>query len=80
MMFSGRFVAPTWDRYSSFAQIWLIAHEKIQHLYHSFFERSLLYTSVMFEKAVDKVGWISEEIKLMQYTTLILEISSNDNS
>jgi hypothetical protein len=34
----------------------------------------------MFEKAVDKVGWISEEIKLMQYTTLILEISSNDNS
>jgi hypothetical protein len=34
----------------------------------------------MFEKAVDKVGWISEKIKLMQYTTLILEISSNDNS
>jgi hypothetical protein len=32
-MFSGRFVAPTWDRYSSFAQIWLIAHEKIQDLY-----------------------------------------------
>jgi hypothetical protein len=29
-MFSGRFVAPTLDQYSSFAQIWLIAHEKIQ--------------------------------------------------
>jgi hypothetical protein len=32
-MFSGRFVAPTWDQYSSFAQIWLIAHEEIQDLY-----------------------------------------------
>jgi hypothetical protein len=32
-MFSGPFVAPTWDRYSSFALIWLIAHEKIQDLY-----------------------------------------------
>jgi hypothetical protein len=32
-MFSGRFVERTWDWYSSFAQIWLIAHEKIQDLY-----------------------------------------------
>jgi pantothenate kinase len=28
------FVAPTWDRYSSFAQIWLAAHEKIQNFYY----------------------------------------------
>jgi hypothetical protein len=32
-MFSGRLVAPTWDYYSLFEQIWLIAHEKIQNLY-----------------------------------------------
>jgi hypothetical protein len=41
-MFSGRFAAPTWDRYSSFAQIWLIAHEKNQDLY----EYIVLFVSV----------------------------------
>jgi hypothetical protein len=35
MMFSGRFEAPTRGRYTSFAQICLIAHEKIQDLYQS---------------------------------------------
>jgi hypothetical protein len=66
-MFFGQFVAPiSWERYSSFVQIWLIAHKKIQDLYidtlgtiSTWQNWELLF--VIFSKIVEqRVRWFCE--------------------
>jgi hypothetical protein len=62
-MFSGRFVAPTWDRYSSFAQLWLIAHKKIQDLWQKnkkthIDAEAVMVTKLSTEKNLKFLCWI----------------------